>query len=177
MNESRRKFLKTSACGLTGAAMLASMDKLNLVNAMVQQQPDVAADYKALVCIFLNGGTDCNNMVIPFDDYTIPAAVRPMGMTTCVPAPALPFPSRRWQTPRLLRRTPAAFLMRSTRTFHLRPTTPDRPKASWTFGTRASSRCCATLVLWFGQLRGRNTSRTSDVHINSFLTQTRSISK
>ena len=52
--------------------MAASMDKLNLVNAMVQQQPDVAGDYKALVCIFLNGGSDGNNMVIPFDDYTNP---------------------------------------------------------------------------------------------------------
>lgn len=52
--------------------MVASLDKLNLVNAMVQQQPDVASDYKALVCIFLNGGSDCNNMVIPFDDYTNP---------------------------------------------------------------------------------------------------------
>jgi uncharacterized protein (DUF1501 family) len=72
MRKSRRKFLKTSVCGLTGAAMLASLEKLNLVNAMVnqQQQPDVAADYKALVCIFLNGGSDCNNMLIPFDEYT-----------------------------------------------------------------------------------------------------------
>ena len=72
MNDSRRDFLKTTACGLTGAAMVASLDRFNLVNAMVQQQqPDVAGDYKALVCIFLNGGSDCNNMVIPYDDYTI----------------------------------------------------------------------------------------------------------
>jgi uncharacterized protein (DUF1501 family) len=71
MNESRRKFIKTSACGLTGAAMLAGMDQLNLVNAMVQQnQPNVASDYKALVCIFMSGGTDANNMVIPYDDYS-----------------------------------------------------------------------------------------------------------
>src|SRR2546426_68581 len=57
MNQARRKFLKTSVCGLTGAALVASLDRLNLVNAMVQQnQPDVAADYKALVCIFLNVG-------------------------------------------------------------------------------------------------------------------------
>jgi uncharacterized protein (DUF1501 family) len=78
MNEARRKFLKTSVCGLTGAALVASLDRLNLVNAMVQQnQPDVASDYKALVCIFLNGGSDCNNMVIPYDDYT-----NPVGGTT-----------------------------------------------------------------------------------------------
>jgi uncharacterized protein (DUF1501 family) len=71
MKESRRKFLKASACGLTSAAMIASLDKLNLLNAMTQaQQPDVAGDYRALVCIFLSGGTDGNNMVIPYDGYT-----------------------------------------------------------------------------------------------------------
>ncbi len=70
MNDSRRNFLKASACGLTGAALLGSVDKFSLVDAMVQQQPEVASDYKALVCIFLNGGSDCNNMVIPYDDYT-----------------------------------------------------------------------------------------------------------
>ncbi|MDX6576856.1 MAG: hypothetical protein QOE96_2809 [Blastocatellia bacterium] len=76
MSKSRRQFLKTSVCGLTGVAMLASLDKLNLVNAMVQQQTESAADYKALVCIFLSGGSDCNNMVIPFDDYASYNAVR-----------------------------------------------------------------------------------------------------
>lgn len=70
MDESRRNFLKASACGLTGAAMVSSLDRLGIVNAMVQQQPDVASDYRALVCIFLSGGSDCNNMVIPYDDYT-----------------------------------------------------------------------------------------------------------
>lgn len=73
MKESRRKFLKASACGLTSAALIASLDKFNLVNAMMQdQQPDVASDYRALVCIFLSGGTDGNNMVIPFDGYNNP---------------------------------------------------------------------------------------------------------
>src|SRR5512132_3493226 len=70
MSDSRRNFLKTSVCGLTGAAMLASLDKFNLVNAMVQERTNTAPDYKALVCIFLNGGSDGNNMVIPYDDYT-----------------------------------------------------------------------------------------------------------
>jgi uncharacterized protein (DUF1501 family) len=77
MKESRRDFLKMSACGLTGAALIASLDRFNLVNAMVQDhQIDVASDYKALVCIFLTGGSDCNNMVIPFDDYVSYNAVR-----------------------------------------------------------------------------------------------------
>lgn len=69
MKRSRRKFLRDSACGLTAAAMVSSLDRFGLVNAMVQQQPDVASDYKALVCIFLSGGTDCNNMVVPYTQY------------------------------------------------------------------------------------------------------------
>jgi len=74
MSDSRRDFLKTSACGLTGAALVASLGKFSLVDAMVRQnnEPQVASDYKALVCIFLNGGSDCNNMVIPYDDYDNP---------------------------------------------------------------------------------------------------------
>jgi uncharacterized protein (DUF1501 family) len=82
MKKSRREFLRDSACGLTAAAMLASLEKLNLVNAMVQQQPDVASDYRALVCIFMDGGTDANNMVIPYTDYFAPGgydAVRNAG--------------------------------------------------------------------------------------------------
>ncbi|MEO8433996.1 MAG: DUF1501 domain-containing protein [Pyrinomonadaceae bacterium] len=73
MNRARRKFLRDSACGLTGAAMLSTLDRFGLVNAMVQQQePEVASDYKALVCIFLSGGTDCNNMIVPYTQYSDP---------------------------------------------------------------------------------------------------------
>ena len=67
MTQSRRNFLRNSACGLSAAALLSSLDQLNLVHAMVQQQPDVASDYRALVCIFLSGGNDCNNTIIPLD--------------------------------------------------------------------------------------------------------------
>ena len=59
--------MRDTACGLSAAAMVSSLDRLSLVNAMVQQQPEVASDYKALVCVFLSGGTDCNNMVVPLD--------------------------------------------------------------------------------------------------------------
>jgi len=70
MNESRRRFLRDAGCGLTAAAMVSSLDRLGLVNAMVQQNFVVASDYKALVCIFLSGGTDCNNMVVPYTHYS-----------------------------------------------------------------------------------------------------------
>ena len=70
MKKSRRKFLRDSACGLTAAAVVNSLDRLSIISAMVQQQPEVANDYKALVCVFLNGGSDCNNMVVPFTGYS-----------------------------------------------------------------------------------------------------------
>src|SRR3989440_562908 len=70
MKKSRRDFLRNTACGLTAAAVVNSLDRLSIVNAMVQQQPDVASDYKALVCVFLTGGSDCNNMVVPYTGYS-----------------------------------------------------------------------------------------------------------
>lgn len=76
MKRSRREFLRDSACGLTAAAMVSSLDRLGAINAMVQQQPDVASDYKALVCVFLSGGSDCNNMVVDLNQFSTYATVR-----------------------------------------------------------------------------------------------------
>src|ERR1043166_1523226 len=57
--------------------MLSSLERLGLVNAMVQQQINVAADYKALVCVFLSGGSDCNNMIVPLDsEYNSYSSIR-----------------------------------------------------------------------------------------------------
>jgi len=41
----------------------ASFSRLGLINAMAQ----TSTDYKALVCIFLFGGNDANNMIVPLD--------------------------------------------------------------------------------------------------------------
>lgn len=76
MTQSRRKFFRDSGCGLGAAALLASVEQFSLINAFAQQ-PNVAGDYKALVCIFLYGGNDGNNMVVPLDsEYNAYAAVR-----------------------------------------------------------------------------------------------------
>jgi uncharacterized protein (DUF1501 family) len=69
MASTRREFLCRSL-GAFGAAMLA-FERFGLLNTYAQ-----ATEYRALVCIFLNGGNDSGNMIIPYDDYTTYAAGR-----------------------------------------------------------------------------------------------------
>lgn len=59
----RREFLKTSCCSAAAGFAAASFSRFGLVNALAQ----TATDYKALVCVFLFGGNDSNNMIIPYD--------------------------------------------------------------------------------------------------------------
>jgi uncharacterized protein (DUF1501 family) len=47
------------------AALATNMRHFGLVDAMAQQNADAPPDYRALVCIFLNGGNDGNNTVVP----------------------------------------------------------------------------------------------------------------
>ncbi len=64
----RRAFLRTSACGAMGmGAMANQLLSLRVLNAAVDQGTDPLDDYKALVCIYLYGGNDANNLVIPRD--------------------------------------------------------------------------------------------------------------
>ena len=69
MTLTRRQFLCRSF-GAMGAAALA-FERFGLLNAFAQ-----SADYKALICIFLFGGNDSGNVVIPFDDYASYANAR-----------------------------------------------------------------------------------------------------
>jgi uncharacterized protein (DUF1501 family) len=70
----RRQFLRDAGCGLGTAAILSAFDRFSRLDAAVT--PEAATDYRALVCIFLFGGNDANNMVIPYDDYASYAKVR-----------------------------------------------------------------------------------------------------
>jgi uncharacterized protein (DUF1501 family) len=64
----RRQFLRQAACAALGTgALTATIRDLRFLNAAMAQA--VPTDYKALVCIFLAGGNDSNNLIIP----TIPA--------------------------------------------------------------------------------------------------------
>ena len=58
----RRHWLKTSGATLAGALGAASLG-----NLMLGARPAYAADYKALVCVFLYGGNDGLNTIVPTD--------------------------------------------------------------------------------------------------------------
>jgi uncharacterized protein (DUF1501 family) len=64
----RRGFIRQAACAALGTgALSAAIGDLRFINSAVAQS--AISDYKALVCIFLSGGNDSNNLIIP----TIPS--------------------------------------------------------------------------------------------------------
>ncbi len=63
----RRDLLRLACCSAAGASMVSGLSKFGLVSALAQG----TTDYKALVCIFMFGGNDSNNMLVPTDSrYT-----------------------------------------------------------------------------------------------------------
>ncbi|HZP88360.1 MAG TPA: DUF1501 domain-containing protein [Burkholderiales bacterium] len=72
---SRRRFLQRMGA-LSAFGLAARFDALNMIASANAQ---VAGDYKALVCVFMFGGNDGNNTIIPIDTagYAQYAAARP----------------------------------------------------------------------------------------------------
>ena len=76
-DQSRRAFLKRAgALGMAGVAA----PFVTSLGAIGEAAAATAGDYKALVCIFLYGGMDYANTLIPYDQegYTAYAAARPL---------------------------------------------------------------------------------------------------
>jgi uncharacterized protein (DUF1501 family) len=70
MKKDRREFLIKTGSALTMTALATQFRHFGLVSALAQKadeadKPLVPNDYRALVCIFLLGGNDGNNTVIP----------------------------------------------------------------------------------------------------------------
>src|SRR5580698_862764 len=61
---SRRDFMRAGCCTAASFALGATLGRLNMIHAMAA----APSSYQALVCIFLFGGNDSNNMFIPFDN-------------------------------------------------------------------------------------------------------------
>ncbi|QQS41488.1 MAG: DUF1501 domain-containing protein [Acidobacteriota bacterium] len=94
MKESRRKFIKTAGCALGMTAFATQVHHFGLMTALAQkvdgngrQKGSLGTGYKALVCVFLGGGNDGNNMIVPnhnsptISNYSVYAAARaPQGL-------------------------------------------------------------------------------------------------
>jgi len=63
MSISRRKFLSITCRSAVSLGAFGAFSRFGVLNAFAQQ----ASNYQALVCVFLFGGNDGNNTVIPFD--------------------------------------------------------------------------------------------------------------
>ena len=76
MNASRRAFLqRASAMSIAG---VATPWAINLA-AMAEASAATASDYKAIVCVFLYGGNDYGNTLVPYDtsNYNAYQQLRP----------------------------------------------------------------------------------------------------
>ncbi len=76
---SRRRFLQQTG-GLSALTLAASMDKFGISSAAAQ-----APGYKALVCVFMFGGNDASNMVMPLTNYAQYLAARPVSTGINIP--------------------------------------------------------------------------------------------
>ncbi len=63
----RRDFFRQAACAGVGTlAISAALRDCRLINsALAQGGANAFSDYKALICVFMSGGNDCNNLIIP----------------------------------------------------------------------------------------------------------------
>ena len=94
--QSRRQFLRTaSMASMAGLAVSPFLLELNSVAAMAQQSG--VPDYKALVCIFLQGGNDGHGTVIATDNESFSAFTQARSGAPGLAYPAsqaICFPSR-----------------------------------------------------------------------------------
>lgn len=86
---SRRKFLQRAACAAVGTrGIVSAIWNLRAINAAVAQAPP--GDFKALVCVFLYGGNDSANLLIPRDTASYAAYANLRGILAIPQANILP---------------------------------------------------------------------------------------
>lgn len=71
---SRRQFLGRAACtAMSATGVLSTLGTLRLFNAALSAQEAPVSDSRALICLFLFGGNDSNNMLVPYDQESYDA--------------------------------------------------------------------------------------------------------
>jgi uncharacterized protein (DUF1501 family) len=86
-NVSRRDFVRIGCCTAASFGLTAALGRLNMIQAFAAGP---ATDYRAMVCIFLFGGNDSNNMIVPNDapgylNYSIVRANLALPQNTLLP--------------------------------------------------------------------------------------------
>ncbi len=95
LHPTRRQFLRQAACAALGTSGLVNaLWDLQRINAATVAGSGQFNDYKALVCLFLYGGNDSNNLLVPTDtaDYRAYATAR--GSLALSASSLLPIPCR-----------------------------------------------------------------------------------
>jgi uncharacterized protein (DUF1501 family) len=64
-SKSRRNFLRQLSCTMCAGGASALIPQLNLISSALAQ--GTVPGYRALVCVYLAGGNDAWNMVVPYD--------------------------------------------------------------------------------------------------------------
>jgi uncharacterized protein (DUF1501 family) len=95
----RREFLRNLAIASMGTAGIGAISDLRRIAAAATPVSKAAGDYKALVCLFMFGGNDSNNMVIPtsateFLQYQGPRGGLALGSTSVLPITIANTPGR-----------------------------------------------------------------------------------
>jgi uncharacterized protein (DUF1501 family) len=73
---SRRRFIGRACAAVGATGMLSALAQLRMIGALAADA--APSDFKALVCLFLYGGNDSNNLLVPVDNtnYQLYAADR-----------------------------------------------------------------------------------------------------
>src|SRR5579864_5259874 len=92
MGYTRRDFVRQGCCAAAALGVATSFRSFGLMNALAQG----TAPFQALVCIFLFGGNDANNMLVPNDTagYANYNTIRGGGGLALTQASLLPITSK-----------------------------------------------------------------------------------
>ncbi len=99
---SRRHFLGRCCAAVGYTGILSTLAQLRVIGAVAGSNLDRARaaalppDYKALVCLFLNGGNDATNLIVPADATSYAAYARSRAELALPPSSLLPITPRRY---------------------------------------------------------------------------------
>jgi uncharacterized protein (DUF1501 family) len=99
---SRRRFLGQCCAAVGTTGILSTLGQLRVIGAVAGSNLDRARaaalppDYKALVCLFLNGGNDATNLIIPSDNTSYATYARVRAELAVPQANLLPITPRRF---------------------------------------------------------------------------------